>query len=99
MAFALKDIIKQPFPFWAEEVSQAAQNLGTDAEKGLQEKDVPERLSVFGANRFGEDKGPSVFAIFFRQFQSPLIIILLLASVATLVLNRWADASIIILAV
>ncbi|MBI4158348.1 MAG: HAD-IC family P-type ATPase [Candidatus Yanofskybacteria bacterium] len=92
----LNDIKK---PFWGLEVSETAEILGSDTDKGLEEKEASSRLGLFGSNSFGKVKVPSVFSIFIRQFQSPLIIILIFASIATIVLREWADASIIILAV
>lgn len=92
----LDDIKK---PFWGLEVSETAETLGSDTDKGLEEKEVSSRLGLFGPNSFGKAKVPSVFSIFIRQFQSPLIIILIFASIATIILREWADASIIIIAV
>src|SRR3989344_7270079 len=86
-------------PFWGLEVSETAEILGSDTDKGLEGKEVSSRLGLFGPNSFGKAKVPSVFSIFIRQFQSPLIIILIFASIAAIILREWADASIIILAV
>src|SRR3989338_2384528 len=86
-------------PFWGLEVSETAEVLGSDTNKGLEGKEVTIRLGLFGSNSFGKTKVSSVFSVFFRQLQSPLIIILIFASIATIVLREWADASIIILAV
>lgn len=86
-------------PFWGFEVLETVKILGGDLDKGLDEKEASRRLRVFGPNSFGKAEAPSMFSVFVRQFQSPLIIILLIASVATIVLREWADASIIIIAV
>src|SRR3989344_8897880 len=86
-------------PFWGLEVSETAEILGSDTDRGLEEKETLSRLGVFGSNSFGKAKVPSVFSIFIRQFQSPLIVILIFASITTIVLREWTDASIIILAV
>jgi len=86
-------------PFWGLEISETAEILGSDTDKGLEGKEATIRLGLFGSNSFGKAKVPSAFSIFIRQFQSPLIIILIFASIATIVLREWADASIIILAV
>src|SRR3989338_11258939 len=85
--------------FWGQEVSEVAANLGSDIERGLSEEEAKKRVVAFGSNRFRSGKGPSVFSIFFRQFQSPLIIILVIAAMVTVVIGEWDDASIIIFAV
>lgn len=91
------DILKNPF--WGQEIKTVAASLKTNLEKGLSEEEAVKRLTVFGANKFGRDEGPSLFSIFLRQFGSPLIVILLIASAATILIKEWADASVIILAV
>ncbi|MEX2033032.1 MAG: HAD-IC family P-type ATPase, partial [Candidatus Colwellbacteria bacterium] len=68
-------------------------------DNGLGEKEAADRVAVFGNNIFGKSKEPSVLVTFFRQFGSPLIIILVIAAITTLVFHEWADAAIIILAV
>ncbi|MBI2674238.1 MAG: HAD-IC family P-type ATPase [Candidatus Yanofskybacteria bacterium] len=92
-----KDDIKKPF--WGLEVLETVEILGSDPDNGLEGKEALSRLGLFGPNGFGKAEVPSVFSTFIRQFQSPLIIILVFASIATVVLREWADASIIILAV
>jgi len=86
-------------PFWGLEVLETAEILGSDMDRGLEEKEALSRLGLFGFNSFGKAKVLSVFSIFIRQFQSPLIVILIFASITTIVLREWTDASIIILAV
>lgn len=89
--------IKQPF--WGLEVLEILKILGGDLDKGLDEKEASRRLGFFGPNSFGKVQAPSMFLVFARQFKNPLIIILLIASVATIILREWGDASIIIIAV
>jgi magnesium-transporting ATPase (P-type) len=41
--------------------------------KGLSLEEVQERLAQYGPNALPEHKRKSVFTLFFKQFQSPLI--------------------------
>src|SRR3989344_7938014 len=92
----LSDIKK---PFWGLEISETVEVLGSDIDKGLEGKEALDRLGFFGSNSFGKTKVPSMFSVFVRQFQSPLIVILILASIATIVLRERADTLIIIFAI
>ncbi|MBI5140023.1 MAG: hypothetical protein HZA94_01065 [Candidatus Vogelbacteria bacterium] len=64
-------------------------------EGGLTSEEVALRLKEYGLNKLPEGKVDSVFVIFFRQFQSPLIYILFLAAGTILAMGETVDASII----
>lgn len=68
-------------------------------EKGLTEAEVSARLNDYGKNSFAkrEKKGP--LAIFFKQFLSPLIFLLLGASIITAYLDEWTNTTVILFAV
>lgn len=65
-------------------------------EGGLTEKEASRRLKEFGYNKLPEGKVDILPVIFLRQFQSPLIYILLAAAVIVLVLGEVIDASVIL---
>jgi Ca2+-transporting ATPase len=65
---------------------------------GLSEEEAKRRLVENGLNKLPEGKVDSISVIFFRQFQSPLIYILLVASIIVFFIGEVAD-SLIILAV
>ena len=69
--------------------------LKTDIKEGLTEKEVELRREKFGRNKFPEEKLLSGVKIFFDQFRSPLIYILIIAGIITLVLRDFTDAIII----
>lgn len=75
------------------------EELKTDFENGLTEKEVKERHRIFGLNRLPEEKPVSLFLIFLRQFKSPLIYILVIAGGATLFLKDYTDSIVIFSAV
>ena len=64
--------------------------------KGLSEEEARERLQKFGPNRLAEEKRTSRLAVFFRQFKSPLIYILLLAAIVTGLLKDTVDSGVIL---
>lgn len=63
---------------------------------GLTNDEVKERLSGYGPNRLKPQKRSDTFSLFIGQFKSPIIIILLFATVLSLFLHNLADASIIL---
>ena len=64
-------------------------------EHGLTREEATERLERYGFNRLPEGKVDSLFIIFLRQFQSPLIYILLLATMVVFIMGEILDGSII----
>ncbi len=76
----------------SEEVIQI---LGTDAEEGLQESEFKKRQERFGKNKLSEEKPLPKTKIFFRQFKSPLIYILIIAGFVTLILRDFTDTAVI----
>jgi Ca2+-transporting ATPase len=68
---------------------------GTDAEKGLEEKDVVSRQMEFGKNEIAGEKPLSGLKILLDQFKSPLIYILIIAGIITLLLKDFTDSIVI----
>ncbi|MEK9147845.1 MAG: HAD-IC family P-type ATPase, partial [Patescibacteria group bacterium] len=71
----------------------AALNSG---ERGLSEEEARRRLEIFGANKLPEAKPEPLILIFLRQFQSPLIYILVAASLVVFWLGEVVDGAIIL---
>jgi len=65
-------------------------------EYGLSEKEAKKRLLKYGPNRLPEVGSDSLVVIFFRQFQSPLIFILLLAAVVAFITGENVDGLVIL---
>ncbi|HLF41302.1 MAG TPA: cation-transporting P-type ATPase [Acidimicrobiia bacterium] len=68
--------------------------LGTSA-WGLGPDEVAARLERYGPNQLEEAPPTSGWVVLLRQFRSPLIYILLLATVVTLLLGEHIDAGVI----
>ncbi len=64
-------------------------------ERGLSEQEVDLRLREYGRNQLPEAKTDGLLIIFLRQFQSPLIYILLLTSAVVFFMGETVDGSII----
>lgn len=82
--------------FWyTEKISEVLEVFGSD-ENGLKAEDAKERLKKYGLNKLSEAKPDSLWLIFFRQFQSPLIYTLILASIIVFLMKEFTDGAIII---
>jgi len=65
-------------------------------ERGLSEEEAGRRLQEYGPNKLPEAKADGLTVIFLRQFQSPLIYILLAASTVVFAMGETIDGSIIL---
>lgn len=63
---------------------------------GLSREEALERQQEYGLNKLPSRKVPSWWQIFFHQFLSPLIYILIFAAIVTIFLKEWEDAGFII---
>ena len=69
--------------------------LETDRHRGLTEADAADRLARFGPNLLPHAEATGPLGRFLRQFQHPLIYVLLAAGVTTLVLGEVVDSVVI----
>lgn len=69
---------------YQETIEQVIQQYETNSSVGLTEKQVRKRLQKYGPNALPEKPEESIIIIFLRQFQSPLIYILLVAALIIL---------------
>jgi len=81
--------------FWSTSVAEMLQEFHTTA-KGLSGDEARERLAHYGANRLKPAKRSDVWSLLLKQFGSPIILILLLATGLSLCLGDRIDASIIL---
>src|SRR3989304_1430815 len=70
--------------------------LAADADRRLTKAEAERRLKEHGPNKLPEGKVDSLPVIFLRQFQSPLIYILLAASIIVFAMGETIDGSIIL---
>jgi len=67
--------------FYNQEISEITENLKTSDISGLKTEEVKQRLGVYGFNQLDSKKKKSFLQVFFAQFKSFMIIILLIAAV------------------
>ncbi len=83
------------FSWYAKTVNGVFEALST-RKSGLNEQEAEERQIKFGLNKLPQSKTDSTLIIFLRQFQSPLIYILFIASLIVFFMREFIDASIIL---
>ncbi|MSU44865.1 HAD family hydrolase [Candidatus Nomurabacteria bacterium] len=83
---------------WAITTLEVLQKLETTP-AGLTDKEAEVRLIKYGNNTFHNKEKISVVTLFFKQFLSPLIFLLIGAGVLTFILSEWVETIVIILAV
>lgn len=81
---------------WAKKNINEISELLKSHIHGLNSEDVQRRLDEVGPNKLPEAKPDSFFVIFLKQFQSPLIYVLLVASATVFALGDIIDGFIIL---
>src|SRR3990167_10296332 len=85
--------------FWSMSAEEVADTFETDIDRGIDEAESLRRYALVGGNTIERPHRTSGFVIFLRQFNSPLILILLGATVLTLAISHYRDALFIFIAV
>ena len=85
-------------PFWALQPEEALR-LTESSDKGLESDEVLRRLKEFGKNILPKSEKATKLHIVLSQFQSPLILVLVLAWVVTLFISDYKDSIFILAAV
>ena len=84
----------QQVPWYTKTIREVLETLRS-REHGLIKEEAANRLQEYGLNKLPEGKTDSLPVIFLRQFQSPLIYILLSAAVIVFTIGETIDSSII----
>src|SRR3989338_7485130 len=82
--------------FWHTKSSAVVIEELRSSERGLSNAEATLRLKQYGQNKLQEAKVDGIVTIFLRQFQSPLIYILVAASIVVFVIGEVVDGSIIL---
>lgn len=77
------------------EIPEALYGALKTSPHGLSPAEAASRLEHYGPNTLPHSEAPGIWTVFFRQFLSPLIYILLIAAVVSLLLQEWSDATFI----
>jgi P-type Mg2+ transporter len=87
-----------PDPFWASDVKHLVDALGSAA-TGLSSAEAAARLDRIGPNRLQTHGGRSRGAVLAGQLKSPLLLLLVFATIASLLSGELVDATIVIVIV
>jgi Ca2+-transporting ATPase len=80
----------------ALDTEATARALETDAAAGLSALEVASRLARCGRNALPEERKQTLLGMFLSQFRDFLVLILVAATVVSLLMREWSDALVII---
>jgi P-type Mg2+ transporter len=84
--------------YWSQPAEQLLAALRSSA-GGLSRDEAARRLATYGPNALKAHRRAGPVGLFFNQFKSPIILLLLVATVISAVLQDWTDAAIILVIV
>lgn len=85
--------------FYQLEASEVAKQLNSDLEQGLKKDLVQNRLQEYGYNELVGKKGPTLLEMLIAQFKNFLVLILIAASIISLIVGEITDAVVILIIV
>src|SRR3989442_7025816 len=77
-------------------IEDALRKQGVDAAIGLSQAEAESRLKQYGPNAFTAEKKESDFVAFLRQYKDPMQILLLVAAIASLFIQQWGTALLLV---
>ncbi len=66
--------------FYTQSIKEIRQDMGVEPDMGLSSSEIETRLAEFGKNKLTSKKKKSLLAMFFEQFKSFMVLILLVAA-------------------
>lgn len=85
--------------FWSKGSEDLLQTMQTTGESGLSQAEAAKRLGQAGPNRIHDKEQVTPLGLFLGQFKSPIVLILVFATLLSAFLGDWVDAFIIMLIV
>ena len=82
-------------PYWSQDAAALSAALGS-APGGLSPEQAADKLRLVGPNSVEDASQLSALRLLLRQFESPLVLILIFAAAISLVLQQWVDSAIIL---
>jgi len=86
-------------PPWYRLTAEETMRLLGTTPQGLSPREVDERLLRYGPNELERRRGPSPLTLILRQFESPLVYVLLAAGVVTAAVGEFVDTIVILVVV
>ena len=84
-------------PVWHTlSIEDALRAQGVDATTGLSQAEVDARLKQFGPNAFTVEQKEPGYVTFLNQYKDPMQILLLVAAIASLFIQQWSTALLLI---
>ena len=80
---------------WSADATALAEALGSSPD-GLSAAVAARRLAEVGPNSVEQPRHAGVTGLFLRQWENPIVLILLIAATISLVLRQWVDAGIVL---
>ena len=87
-----------PDAYWSLPAEQLIAQLNSHA-GGLTRRQAADRLKRYGPNALDDRRRATAFGLFANQFKSPLVLILIVASIISLVASEWIDAGVVLVIV
>ncbi|MDD8019592.1 MAG: calcium-translocating P-type ATPase, SERCA-type [Acidobacteriota bacterium] len=78
--------------FWKYSAEEIAAHFGTDLKKGLTSEQASQNLEKYGPNELEAAPGRSPLSVFFDQFKSFLIWVLIGAAIISGLMGEWIDS-------
>jgi P-type Ca2+ transporter type 2C len=85
--------------YYKENIENVVREFNSDSKSGLDENKIKLARQKFGGNVLKTARTFSLFKILFRQFISPLVLILIVASAVSYYLGQFRDGSILLIIV
>ena len=82
-------------PYWSQDAAALSAALGSGP-GGLSSEKAAAQLRLVGPNSVEDASRLSALRLLLRQFESPLVLILIFAAAISLVLQQWVDSAIIL---
>ena len=86
---------QQPDRHYSQTIEAVLQQFQTDPHSGLSSEAAAERLAEHGPNRLESRKQKSALTIFFEQFKSSMVLILLVAAIISAVIGVMEDEGLV----
>ena len=80
----------------SESSSTLLEKLEVNLKDGLTSSEIQNRIEMFGMNVLTQEKPPSLFQVFIKQFKDLMIVILLIAALISALMGDMADTLAII---
>jgi Mg2+-importing ATPase len=87
-----------PDAYWSLPAEKLIAQLNSHA-GGLARRQAAARLKRYGPNALEDRKQATAIGLFANQFKSPLVLILIIASIISLVATEWIDAGVVLVIV